>query len=288
MALLDRLGLRDETGGIVAAALRSAGAAGRGARIVLANPDRDRGRARLEVVARRAGDHEEPVFLGRAHAEKRLGREHEGAQVKRAAIDGGKPLAIGGNELLHRFEEQLFGQFGHCQPPRRCVEACRVRLRAEQRHGPVLLAIGFHPLEDFLRIMQDRAGRIERQRAVGHHARVVPAFAFGPFDRDHMVRETGAKAGIAQDLRTAHRIGGGRVLFEGKRHRLVSGGSRHECPPVRRCALNDCCASRNSFGIKWFNARSSTRHLEREREKGRPGLSRGAALRMVSGGSAAL
>src|SRR3546814_18765604 len=80
----DRLALRDEAGGIVAAAFGGAGAAGRGAGIILRHPERDRRRARLELIADRRGDDEEMIFgrrlyppdhqIGRAAWRERVGQ----------------------------------------------------------------------------------------------------------------------------------------------------------------------------------------------------------------------
>jgi hypothetical protein len=67
----------------------------------------------LEVVARRAGDDDVLVLLCRAHAEERLGRDHERPQVERAAFDRREPVAVGQHELAHRFEEQRLWQLGH-------------------------------------------------------------------------------------------------------------------------------------------------------------------------------
>src|SRR3546814_15808892 len=73
----DRLALRDEAGGIVAAAFGGAGVAERGAGIILRHPERDRRRARLEIIADRRGDDEEMIFGRRLYRskERRGGKE---------------------------------------------------------------------------------------------------------------------------------------------------------------------------------------------------------------------
>ena len=182
VAARDRFGLRDEAGGVVAAAFGRAGAAGRGAGIV-ADPDRHGGRAGLEIVARRAGDDEVFVLLGRAHAEEGLGGDHEGAQIERAALDGGEPVAVGAHKLLDAFEEQRLGQRGHGEPLGGLVEPRGIGLGAEQGNAAVLLAIGLQPLEDFLRIMQHCGGGIERDGLARADGRIMPAAPFVPFDR---------------------------------------------------------------------------------------------------------
>ena len=65
-AMLDRLGLRAQAGGVIAAAFDGAGAAGRGARVVLRHPDRDGAGAALEIGADRRGDDGEDVFRATA------------------------------------------------------------------------------------------------------------------------------------------------------------------------------------------------------------------------------
>src|SRR3546814_5223030 len=87
----DRLALRDEAGGIVAAAFGGTGAAGRGAGIILRHPERDRGGTRLEIIADRRGDDEELIFGRRLDAAEHLAREHEGAQIERPAVDRREP-----------------------------------------------------------------------------------------------------------------------------------------------------------------------------------------------------
>src|SRR3546814_18095448 len=82
----DRLALRDEARGIVAAAFGGAGAARRGAGIILRHPERHRGRARLEIIADRRGDDEEMILGRRLHPQEHLARIHEGAQIERAAL----------------------------------------------------------------------------------------------------------------------------------------------------------------------------------------------------------
>ena len=171
----DRLGLRDEAGGVVAAALGRPGAAGGGADVIAADPDRHRRHARLEIVARRAGDHEELVLARRAHAEERLGSEHEGPQVERPAIDRGKPRGVLADDLAAGLDEQVFGQVRHRQPVGRMVEPRGVALGTEQRDAAVGVAIGLQAFEDLLRIMQHRAGGIEQDRLARADAGGVPA-----------------------------------------------------------------------------------------------------------------
>ena len=61
-AVIDRLGLRTQAGGVVAAALDGAGATDRGTGVILRHPDRDRRGAALEIGAdRRGNDREDDI-----------------------------------------------------------------------------------------------------------------------------------------------------------------------------------------------------------------------------------
>ena len=62
------------------------------------------------------------------------------------------------------------------------------------------MPVGLHALEDLLRVVQDRSGRVERQRPVRRDARVVPALGGRPLDREHVVGEVDPEAGVGQDL----------------------------------------------------------------------------------------
>src|SRR5262249_43544240 len=90
-AVADGLGLGDQAGGVVAAALGGAGAAGRGAGVVVGDPQRDRLHAALEVRAGGRGDDDVGVFGRRLDAEEDLGGIHEGAQVEAGAVLAGDP-----------------------------------------------------------------------------------------------------------------------------------------------------------------------------------------------------
>jgi len=69
-ALLDRLGLREQARGVVAAALGRPGAAFGRARVSVAQPDGDGLRPALEIGADGAGDQEEETFVRWADAER--------------------------------------------------------------------------------------------------------------------------------------------------------------------------------------------------------------------------
>src|SRR5690606_26023330 len=59
-------------------------------------------------------------------------------------------------------------------------------------------AIGLHAFEDFLRIMQDRAGRIELERLTRAKGVAVPALPLGIANRHHMIGVNAPEAGVFQ------------------------------------------------------------------------------------------
>ena len=65
---------------------------------------------------------------------------------------------------------------------------------------PSLRVIGLEPFEDFLRVVQDGGGRIERDRLAGAHLRIVPAAVLRPADGHHVIGEDTAEARILQQL----------------------------------------------------------------------------------------
>src|SRR3546814_14319133 len=81
-AMADRLLLRHQRGGIVAAAFGRARAAARGAGEMFRHPKRDRLLPALEISAGGRGDDAENIFVRRTHAQEGLAGEHEGAQVE--------------------------------------------------------------------------------------------------------------------------------------------------------------------------------------------------------------
>ena len=238
--LRDRLRLRGEAGGVIAAALRLARTAGRGARVILADPDRHRARAALPIGADRGCDDHVEIFGGGLHAQERFARIHEGAQVQRAAVDLGKPVALGPDQLAARFEEQFFGQFGHREAARTVVEPARIGVGPEQRHAAVIQAIGLQPFENLLRIMQHRGGGIDRHRRARGDDGVVPALPLGVADHRHMVGEDAAEPRIDQPRRAlvgVHRRGAGieaKSGRPGRRRRIHLISLRHQGLQTRR------------------------------------------------------
>src|SRR6185437_5270130 len=98
----------------------------------------------------------------------------------------------------------------------------------------VLLAVCLQALEDLLAVVQRGGRRIEFDRTIWAQLRVMPAVAGGVLDRDHMVGEVAAEAGITVKDRGALGVGerlAGRLELDGGRHRWSSssGGRCGRC-----------------------------------------------------------
>ncbi len=223
-ALRLRLLLRQQRGGVVAAALGRAGAALGRARIVGGQPDRHRRHALGEVGTGRAGDDVVASLLRRAHAQERLVGDHEGAEVQAGLRRRRHPRGIDRDQLPQRFDEQVHRQLRQRQALRRALQAPAVGVRAEGPDRTVGMAVGLDALEDLLAVVQHRGGRIQRQRAVGADLGIVPALLAVPFDGDHVVGEGVAEARRGENLRAlvGAARGGGRDQAE-LRRRLGSG-----------------------------------------------------------------
>ena len=199
-AVLDALVLADQRGGIVAAALGKAGAAGAGAEPLVLHPDAHRAALALEVRAGRAGDHAVVDLLRGAHAQERLGREHERTQVERVFAAGGHPGRIALDQRGARADEIVDRQLRQVQTLGRVLEAFGVRIRAEHPDRAVGVLVGLQPFEDLLRIVQHRSARIELERRVRLDAAVVPPLALGPGDVGHVVREDLSERRLVDEL----------------------------------------------------------------------------------------
>src|ERR1700720_2550915 len=81
----------------------------------------------------------------------------------------------------------------------RLLETPRVCLGAEHHGAAVGDAVGLQTFEDLLAIVQHRGGRIHRDGDAGGDLGIVPALALAVADRDHVVSEDAAEAGIPQD-----------------------------------------------------------------------------------------
>ena len=85
------------------------------------------------------------------------------------------------------------------QPAGRPGEPLGVLVRPEQPDAAVGVPVGLQPLEDLLRVVQHRGGRVERERPVRHDRRVVPAVGRGPGGHRHVVGEVHAETGVVED-----------------------------------------------------------------------------------------
>jgi hypothetical protein len=129
--------------------------------------------------------------------------------------------------LTHRLDKQVLGDLGHGESFGAGVEAPGVLIRPEQRHRAIFQAIGLEPFEDFLRVMQYRCRRIERDRTTRTEHGVVPADTLVPVDHHHVIGED-----LAEPRRCNSRLahvdrGRGRVGQRRDRGQRVFGESRH-------------------------------------------------------------
>ena len=104
-AVLGRLLLGDQAGGVVPAALGRSGAAGRGTGVAGGDPDAHRPHPGGEVRPGRAGDAAVGDPLRGAHAEERLGGEHERPQVEALLGRAGTQLGVGGDQGVDAGQE---------------------------------------------------------------------------------------------------------------------------------------------------------------------------------------
>ena len=179
--------------------------------MVLGQPDRDRRHALAEVRARRTRDHVVRRLLRGAHAEEGLGGDHEGAEIQAAFRRRRHPFVVDRDQLAQRLGELGHRQLRQGQARGGTLQARAVGVGAEGPDRAVGMPVGLDAFEDFLAVMQHRRGRIQRQRAVGAHLRVVPAIRLVPLDGDHVVGEMLAEADLAGQDRRALRVAAGVV-----------------------------------------------------------------------------
>ena len=210
-AVVDAGVFAEQRGGVVAAALGEAGAAGAGAEPLVFHPDAHRLDAAREVRAGRGGDHAVVDLLRGAHAEERLGSEHERTHVQRVLAAGGHPVDVALDEGRHGAEEVVHGQLGQVQALGGVLETLGVRVRAEQPGGAVGVAVCLQTFEDLLGVVQHGCARIQLQRRVRLDATVAPALALGPAHVGHVVGEDLTECRLVDEL-LALRVGCGIVV----------------------------------------------------------------------------
>ena len=133
-----------------------------------------------------------------------------GPQVQRLlAARRRHPWLVDGDQLPQRLDEHLFGQLRDRQPARRGAQPPGIGLRPERDDGAVRPAIGLEPLEHLLGVVQHDGRRVQFDRPVRDHPRVVPALSLEIVDRHHVVGVELAERRIVQNRRpylVAHRL----------------------------------------------------------------------------------
>ena len=176
-----------ETGGVVAAALGGAGAAGSSPRVVGRDPQLHGGRI---VGAHGRGDQAVAVVLGLTYPEIGLVGDLERPQVHAALAVGQRdPGLLQGHQLVESGQEQLLGQRRHLKPLRGSGEPRRVPLGTEQPHRPIGVTVGLQSLEDLLAVVEHRSRRVQLPVAGGDDAGVMPPHALGVVGDGHVVGE---------------------------------------------------------------------------------------------------
>ena len=128
------------------------------------------------------------------HAQHRVRRYDEGAQVQRGAELVRDPVRVHLDDLLQALKIDVLGDVRDAHTRRGVVHARNVLRRAEQLDDAVGRAVGLQALEYLLRVVQDVGAGHELNGAVGDYARVVPALALVVIHEEHVVRENLAEA----------------------------------------------------------------------------------------------
>ena len=127
---------------------------------------------------------------------------------------------------------------------RRAFEAGGIGLRPEEPDRAVGMAVGLETLEDFLRIVVDRAGRVHRHWCVVDDPVVVPAGLPVPVRHRHVVGEVATEARILPDAGDGVIAHVPRLVgeIESQRHGAkINAITRSGCTPFtrRRLAIAD-------------------------------------------------
>lgn len=128
------------------------------------------------------------------HPHVRIHRDDEGPDVQGCTFARGDPGLVDLYQLFDRFHAERFVNERDAEPVVGEVEPRHVFLRAEEYDLALRSAVGFHPLENLLAVVQAHGGRIESQGAVGDDPGIVPTLAFVVIHQKHMVGEDGAEA----------------------------------------------------------------------------------------------
>ena len=167
--------VRIEAHGVIQAGLDVACAV-RGCTVVVADADRDRLHAVLEVRADRRAEQAELVCIRRLDADDGARREEVRTEVQRAArLERRNPVRIRADDLVDGFHEHFFGHGRHLEALRGIDHALRVHVRAERDRAAVFRLVGFQAFEYFLAVLQDAGALVE------DNVRIVRKAAFAPF-----------------------------------------------------------------------------------------------------------
>ena len=170
-AVIGGLGLRQQRGGVVAAELGRAGAAGAGPHVFGGQPHADRLDAALEVRAGRRGDHQVAVLRwpGRTPSPgsvaKMNGRRYSDSSPPAAGTQSPSTAISWRSDSMNN----SLGQFRDGQPVGRRTQPGRVGLGPERHDRTVGPAVGLEPFEDLLRVVQHDRRRVQFDRAVRQH-----------------------------------------------------------------------------------------------------------------------
>ena len=198
-AVLDTLILTEQGGGVVATALGETSAARAGTEPLVFDPDAHGLDAAREVRAGRGSDHAVVDFLRSAHAEERLGSEHERTHVQRVLAAGRHPVGVALDQRGHGTEEVVNRQLRQVQTLGGVLETLGVRIRAEQPGGAVGMTVSLEALEALLCVVQHGSTRIHLERRVRLDAAVGPTFALGPGHVGHVVGEHLAESRLVDE-----------------------------------------------------------------------------------------
>ena len=145
--------------------------------------------------------------MGGVHAQHHVGGDHRRTDVKRSPRRGGNPVRIGLDEGQQTRHGLLHVDLRHAHTGGGAIHAGKVVTRTEQLQTAILAAVALHALENLLRVMEDRAGRVHHERTIGYHTGVMPATAKLIVHNEHVIGKNLAKPELGFILRLFLRVG---------------------------------------------------------------------------------
>ena len=143
--------------------------------VIIADADRDRLDAVLEVRADRRAEQAELVLIRRLDADDRARSEEIRTQVEGTArLERRNPILVGCNDLIDSLEEHLLGDRRHLEALCRVDHALCVHVRTERDDTAILRLIGLEAFEDFLAVLQDAGALIDRDVGVIRQMTLAP------------------------------------------------------------------------------------------------------------------